>query len=518
MAAKRTKPPQGPSPIFETLSAPVGGWNAKDSIAHMPPLDAVSMINYFPATTSVVLRYGHSRHATGFSGFAQSVMAYAGAATNKLFAVTSAGNVYDCTSAGAVGAAAVTGLSNGKWQKVNVATTGGNYLMAVNGTDKDIVFDGTNWHRDGDGSPYNITVGDSSTWIDITLHKNRVWAVQKNTLVAWYLPTGAIGGAAAKLDLSAFATKGGSLVNVITWTIDGGAGVDDFLVFITTKGQVIVYQGTDPSSSSTWALRGVWDIGSPVGNRSAFKWGADILIICQDGLVPMSKELLTSRSKPQIALTQKIQWAISSAVTNYGSNFGWQTLEFPKQNMLLLNVPVGTTGSQEQYVMNTITGAWGQFQGWDAQCWELFNDELYFGSNTYVGHAWNTNADNGSAINGFILQAFNAFGEPAVRKRATAMRPYVLTNGAPSIYCGMNWDFDTSNPTSPLSFTPISYGQWDSGVWDTAVWGADLSPSYALQGVTGSGHFGAPVFKSSSSGIQVQLVNNDISLESGGFL
>lgn len=503
---------------FTTLSAPVGGWNARDSLAAMPPLDAVTLINYFPATTSVNLRYGYSQHATTFSGYADTIMAYSGAAATKMFAATSAGNIYDTTSAGAVGAAAVSGLSNGQLQYINVATTGGNYLQGVNGSDKAVIFDGTNWHRDGDGSPYNITGVDSAACIAITLHKNRVWLVQKNTLLAWYLPTGAIGGAATSLDLRAFATLGGSLVNLITWTIDAGFGVDDYLAFVTSKGQVIVYQGSDPASSSTWALRGVWNLGSPVGTRCVIKWRGDVLLICQDGLLPLSSALQSSRVNPRVALSNKIQWAVSSSVTNYGSNFGWQILPFFKQNMLILNVPVGATNNQEQYVMNTITGSWAQFQGWNARCWEVYNDEIYFGGNTFVGHAWNTNADNSVAIQGFILQAFNAFGNAAVRKRATAMRPYILSNGAPQIWCGMNWEFDTSNPTSPLTFSPITYGSWDSGVWDSAVWGSDLSPSYVLQGVTGSGRMGAPVFKSASSGIQVQLVSNDVSLEAGGFL
>ena len=514
MAAK----PQGPKPLYVTLSAPVGGWNARDSIAKMPPLDAVTLINYFPSTTSVNLRYGYSKHGTGFSGLAQTLMAYSGAATSKLFTVTSAGNIYDVTSAGAVGAAAVTGLTNGKWQYENIANPTAPYLMGVNGVDKAVFYTGSAWARDGDGPPYDITGGDSSTWIDLECFKNRVWGIQKNTLKAWYLPTAAIGGAAAALDLSAFASKGGSLQAIGTWTIDAGYGMDDYLVFVTSKGQIIVYGGTDPSSASTWALRGVWNIGSPVGTRCLLKWKGDLLIICQDGVMPLSSALQSSRVNPRVALTDKIQYAMSTAVTNYGATFGWQLVSFPKQNMLFMNVPVGAETTQEQYAMNTITGSWGQFQGWNAQCWEVFNDEIYFGSGTYVGHAWNTLADNGTNIPGFIIQAFNSFGKPAQRKRGTAMRPYILTNGAPNIQCSMNWDFDTSNPTSPLSFTTPSYGTWDSGLWDTAIWGADLSPFYALQGVTGSGHFGAPVFKSLSNGIQVQLVNNDISLEAGNFL
>ena len=500
------------------MPAPTGGWNARDSLADMPATDAVALINYMPRTTQVELRYGHSQHATGLDGQVETVSAYAGGATNKLFGWTSAGSIYQVTSAGAVGAADVTGLTNGRWQYINVATAANNYLMAVNGADKAKFYTGSAWATDGDGVPYNITVVDSATCININLFKNRVWLIKKGTLLAYYLPTGAIGGAAAVLDLRAFAQHGGSLVAMATWTVDAGYGVDDLAVFITNKGEYIVYRGTDPSSATTWALVGVWYLGSPVGTRCYTKYGGDALTISQDGVLPLSGALQSSRTNPRIALSDKIQQAVSEAVTNYGSNFGWQLLSFPKENMLILNVPVSAGSAQEQYVMNTITRAWGQFQGWTANCWELFNDDPYFGGNTFVGRAWYTNADNGSAIQGYCLQAFSDFGAPGLNKRATAMRPYVLTNGTPQIYSGINWDFNSANPTSPLSFTPTTYGQWDSGVWDSAIWGSDLAPSYALQGVTGSGHYGAPVFKSASSGIQVQLVSNDISLEIGNML
>ena len=148
----------------------------------------------------------------------------------------------------------------------------------------------------------------------------------------------------------------------------------------------------------------------------------------------------------------------------------------------------------------------------------MFQDELYFGGNTYVGQAWDTNADNGSAINGFILQAFNEFGAPGITKRVTSMRPMFLTNGVPQIYANVNWDYDLSDPTAALSFSATNYGVWDTATWDNGLWGTDLVPTFAIQGATGSGIAGAPVFKSSCSGLQLQLVSTAISLEIGGFL
>jgi len=484
----------------------------------MPPTDAVQLTNYFARTTSVQLRYGHSQFATGMMGQCETLMVYAGGSSNKLFSANSGGRIYEVTAGGAIGAADVSSLTNGRFQYINVATSANNYIMSVNGADKARFYTGSAWAADGDGAPYNITGVDTATCIGINLFKNRVWLIPQNTLTAYYLPTGAIGGAAAALDLRAFAPHGGGLIAMGTWTIDAGSGMDDYAVFVTNKGDVIVYQGTDPSSATTWALRGIWYLGTPVGNRPFIKWAGDLLLITRDGVFPLSAALASARVNNRVAITNKIQSAIGSAIISYGSNFGWELALFPIEDMLLLNVPVAAGSDQEQYVMNTITGAWCNFTDWNANCWGLYQNELYFGGNTYVGKAWDTNGDNGAAINGFILQAFNDFGAPGVRKRATSMRPLFLTNGTPTIFGGINWDYNLSDPNSPLSATANNFAVWDTALWDAGIWGGGLNPSYAIQSITSSGWAGAPVFKSATLGLQVELVSNAISLEVGGFL
>ena len=59
-------------------------------------------------------------------------MPYASGSTSKLFAASGTA-FYDCTTAGAVGAAVVTGLANARFQSINMANVGVNYLLCVNG-------------------------------------------------------------------------------------------------------------------------------------------------------------------------------------------------------------------------------------------------------------------------------------------------------------------------------------------------------------------------------------------------
>lgn len=497
-----------------SLPAPVGGWNARDALPNMPPLDAVALTNWYPATTECVLRSGYTRYATGITGQVETLMNYSGGTTSKMFAIAG-GKVYDVSSSGAVGAAVVTGLSNSRFEFCNVANSAGQtYLCMANGADGPRLYNGSTW-----STPTITGTGLTSTKLDQPItFMNRMWFVESGTMNVWYLGTQAVSGAATKLDLSAYLYKGGYIIDHATWTIDAGNGVNDHYVVVTSNGQVIVFEGSDPSSATTWAMRGVWDIGSPVGKRSMYKYSGDLLIICQDGLVPMSAALQSSRVNPKVALTDKIQYAVSEAISTYGANFGWQTIYVPHINQLWLNVPIAEGQNQQQFVMNTITGAWCNYTGWQANTWLVYNDLPYFGGNGFVGKAWDTYADNGTNINGFGLQAFNHFNTAGKLKRFTMSRPILRSNGSPSIYAGINVDFDTSEPVTSLTFSPTSYGAWDTGIWDTALWAGALNVVQNWQGINGVGYYAAPIVKVASNGIQTTWVSTDVVMEQGGIL
>jgi hypothetical protein len=392
-------------------------------------------------------------------------------------------------------------------------TAGGNWLMAVNGADKMRYFNGTTWGYDGDGT-YAITGADTSTWQDMVLHKQRLWAVKKGSLSAYYMPIGSIQGAASLFDLSPFFQLGGYLVAVATWTIDGGQGVDDYLVFVSSRGEVLVYGGNDVLGA--WAMRGLYRMGAPVGNRPFLKFGGDLLVISQDGLIPLSSALSSDRIQPKSAVSFKIQSAVSSAISSYGANFGWQTINYPKGNMLILNVPVAA-GQQQQYVMNTITGAWCSFTGWNANCWALYQDGPYFGSSNFIGKAFNGFQDNGGYITADGLQAFDYFKSNGNRKRFTMMRPVMRANSVPQVQASVNVDFDTNTPPFSLNVGTAVSGNWDVAVWDAGIWGG-LNIYKNWQGANVTGYSGAPRLTAVSNGVDIRWVSTDLVMEVGGVL
>lgn len=510
----RINPQRRQTSYTASIPAPVGGWNARDSLAAMDDKDAVILDNFFPTASDVMLRKGHSEHVTGISGQVQTLMAYNSPTTNTLFGAAGTA-FYNVTSAGAVGAAVQSSLTNAKWQHINVATSGGNFLLAVNGADKLRGWNGTAWWTDGDGT-HDITGVDTANCIHINLFKTRVWLVEESTLKVWYLPTSSIAGAASAINFQSIAKRGGYLMAMGNWTIDAGEGMDDHAVFVTSEGEVIVYKGTDPSSATTWVLVGVWQLGAPIGRRCLLKLAGDLLYISNEGVLPLSKALFSDRVNPKIALTDKIQSAMNTAAVTYGTNYGWQLMFYPKGPMLILNVPISDGSGQHQYVMNTITGSWCRFKDMAANCWELFQDEPYFGGNGTVYQAWDGLTDNGADVAGQVKQAFNYFSERGRLKHWKLARLNLGTNGSPSAFVGLNVDFEDAEPNASLTFTPISSGTWDTAVWDTAVWGGDLSPSHDWQKLGGLGYAAAVRIKMQSQGIETHWYSTDFVMERGG--
>ena len=495
-----------------SLPAPVGGWNARDSLASMGPQDAVVLQNWFPATTECAVRGGYTKHATGITGQVETLMAYSGATTDELFAIAN-DKIYDVTSAGPVGAAVVsTGITSAKWGYCNIATSGGNFLSLANGVDAPLLYDGSTWTNP------TITGVTATKLRDPILYAERQFFIEEGSLNVWYLAPDSISGAANVVSIAPFMNKGGYIVAHGTWTIDAGQGVNDHYVIMTDKGQIIVYQGTDPSNANSWAMVGVWDIGAPIGRKALYKYAGDMLVICQDGVVPLSGALQSSRVQPRVAITDKIQFAISQAINDYRNNYGWQLIYVPQINQLWLNVPVQEGLNQQQFVMNTITGAWCNYTGWEANCMEIYLDEPFWGGNGFVAHAYNSTSDAGTNINAFGLQAFNSFNSAGTLKRFTMSRPILRSDGIPAVYAGINIDFDTAEPTTSLTFSPSNAAIWDLGVWDAATWGGGLNVFQNWQGLNGVGYYGAPIVKTASSGLQVRWVSTDVVIEGGAIL
>lgn len=462
-----------PQTSVTNLPAPVGGLNDRDPVADMPATDAVIMENWWPEPGRVSVRPGSLTYADGLDGDVETIAEYCPPSGSVQLFAAAAGKIYNVTGKGTVGAPVVTGQSNDRYQTANATTAGGSFQYWFNGEDKPLLYDGTDWTPIDSASTPSITgIPDTKTIIDGLVFKGRLYLVQKNSMNLWYLPVAQIGGAATAIDMGQIFQRGGHIVTAKTWTIDAGAGSDDHMVILSSNGEVAVYAGYDPATVGAWSLVGVFYLGRPIGQRCAIKYGGDLLIICEDGVYPLGKGLLSSAIDRRVALTDKIQNSVRLAGNVYKSTFGWQLSLASDYSALILNVP-NSQGNQ-QFAQNTITGAWTLFTGWDAKCWCYSELGLYFGVKNKVVLAWFGNSDDSAPITADVLQAFNSFGLLEQNKFFTMVRPYLQTGGRPSILFALNGDYTPQMPSGVLPVNPPSGMVWGSMVWGSMFWGGSL--------------------------------------------
>lgn len=467
------------------LPAPVGGWDTRSALSAMKPDRAVIMDNWVPGSEKVTLRRGSEAHATGMTNDVDTLIPYvATTGTGKLFAVN-AGNIYDVSSAGAVGAAAVTGLSNSRWQYCQMTTTGGQFLFCVNGADAPRTYDGSAWAATA-LSASGLT---QANLIWCNTHQRRLWFGMKESLSAWYLAVNSISGTVTEFPLGGLAKKGGYIMAMGTWSRDAGDGPDDAAVFLTSEGEVILYSGTDPASA--WSLVGVFSIGKPIGRRCMIKAGADLLMLTQDGVVSAASILTMDRTQVErVALTAQINPTFNASVRDYKSSFGWEPFLYPKGAMLIVNVPQAS--EYHQYIFNTLTGAPSRFTGLDAKCWALLNDNAYFGTSDGRVVKFDTGTDDdGDNIEGDLLQAFTDFGTPGRVKRFTEVEPIFQSVGNPNAALDMNVDFQIAQPTATAQASAVSSARWGVSKWGIGTWGSDTQIYKGRRGVRGLGRTGA---------------------------
>lgn len=462
------------APDVETkvIPAPTDGWDAISPLAEMDPKRAPILQNFVPRPGYVELRGGYIPFAvTDVNHAVESLMVYRSPTLEEFFAAS--GSTIYRVQQSAASTAEVTGLSNARWQYTNFTPQGADtVIQCVNGADAMRMYNGSAWTTPSITSlPSGVTTSD---FINIAIHKRRFWYVVNNSSAAVFMPTDAITGAiAGTQDFGALWSKGGYLMAIGSWTIDGGQSPQDYATFFSSRGQVTIYQGVDPTDADNWTLVGTFDISPVIGRRCLLRVGSDLAVITQQGVLPISQALPFDPSADRsVSITSRIQNAMAQAAQSYKGNFGWQLMSYPLQQLAILNVPAAENSQQQQFVMNTLTGAWCQFTGWNANCFEIFNDKLYFGGNSgQVYQAYAGTSDLYEPIIADMQCAFNWFDEPGKEKRMTMVQPLLTLGGNLTPTIAVDTDFETSSAIAPVT-SLLGGALWDVAEWDVAVWPA----------------------------------------------
>jgi hypothetical protein len=402
------------------------------------------------------------------------------------------------TGGAGTGAQGTFVVAGGAVTSVVITAVGANYVVGN-------VLGVNNASLGGAGAGFSYTVETVGGWstttiagsgltatnlITITIHQQRCWYIEKNTMNAWYSGPSAFQGTLTKLPLGQLFKFGGTLMQMATWTVDNAAGMNDWAAFMTSEGEVAIYQGYDPSSAATWVLVGVFRTGRPIGRRCWAKYGSDVVMITTDGLAPMSKLMSTDRSQNGVNLTDKISTAVNSDIGDFVEFFGWQVIVYPIGTKLFLNVPEVENSTAHQWVMNTVANSWWRFKSWNANCFEVQGDFLYFGGNGGIVYLADTGtSDSSIPITIDCKPAFTSFGSPGQQKVFAMAQPiFQATAQIVTPIITLNVDFEDVINQSPL-LSVSSQPLWDVSLWDVTSWGGANYLSKDWEGVSGEGNW-----------------------------
>jgi hypothetical protein len=502
-----------------TVPSPIGGLNFADPISNMPLSDALILTNWIPKRTGVDLRNGYQYITDPVGDDIGSIFPYNASdpANNKLFAAYG-GSIWDITD-GTPTDEQVTDSTDNRWNTTQFANGAGLFLLAVSPTGGYWTYDGTSWtEQTVTGLPANPT--------SIAVWKNRVWFTVEASSTVYYLDTvDAITGTAVGFEMGSLLRNGGYVRGLINWTVDSGFSLDDMLTVVGSEGDIGVWQGTDPTSASTFGLKGVWYVG-PVPRYGRFftAYGGDVMIVSELGMVPLSRLVSGQFSELTPGPSFKVQAVLSPLIRTLRNVPSWDVFIVPSSDVLVIKLPANHN-TYTQYAMNVNTGAWCTFSGLNMECSCLLNGQLYFATDDQrvckglFGEydAVPIEGGLGSPIDGEIQTAFNAFDAPGRLKKFSMARPIFIARIAPSFMTRINTQYSFSAPVGAPAFFDGTSSFWDDAQWDLARWSAGSRTFEKWVGVNGLGYYGALRMRTRALG-GTSFASFHVMTTAGGFM
>lgn len=523
--------PQVTKPV--PVPAPQKGINNVDGLAAMSPEEAIFMNNMSPSQYGTRVRTGYEEWVTNIAGDGnRTIIPYIGSledgSADRLF-VASSDAIYDISSSGTAPApliafASISTTSGfGIW--TSYTTIAGHFALYCD--------EQNGYYRYPEGGPWVRTTGAEVTGVNpnnlvaVTIFKERAWFVERNSASAWYLPVGSVIGAATRFNFGNKFKKGGTLQALYVWTIDGGEGLDDYLVAVSSAGDVIAYKGSDPATVTDWFVHGSWFIGPPpVGRRIGGNFGGELLLLSSYGLLPMSA-LMSGQPviQEQTYLSRKVTPLINLEMVASRETRGWEVKLFSKDNALIVSSPKRDAFPFTQFAQSTNNQGWSIWRDIPYLNGEEWHGDFYVAAadgNVYVltGNLDNVSLDGmtSTRINWSVLQSFQDYGEPGQYHRGQYIRPVFIADQVPSYTIEVRYDYNISDVFgTAVPGGPTSGALWDVALWDFSVWAGDFVVADQPQGGSGIGRAMA-IGINGSSGAETILIRYDLMFDTGGML
>ena len=499
----------GPGMSTASFGAPVRGLVTSAVQDGRYDHSAVVCDNFWPTATGIEPRGGTRRIWSLPDGEAASGLFSHPGNTPTHFAVT-AQAIYRLE--GGAGNARVRPVQRGwhgaGFSRVLLRNTGGAHTLLVNGRDPALLYDGSKWHRAGEEG-FTFSGIETSRLSHVFAYRDRLFFIEKDSLTFWYLPLAHRSGALERFPLDARFAAGGSLMTGAVWSSDSGAGLDDRIVFVTDRGEVAVYSGSDPGNAANWQSVGVYDMGTPLARNAHLNVGGELVLATQAGMIPLSDAVARDKTRLRLAsLSAAIDddWRSEAALA---SGKRWNFIKWPRANMALIAPPRRGLATPFLWAVNMHTQAFTRFTGWHIEAFGLLDDHLYYAD--HQGHIYQCDIggrDDGTPFECRACLKFDQLSMPGrtksfhtqishwrIRARPRLQhslaraflpkfRPFAVRRARADFLRGSIWGTGQQAviwnsatwgqvDLEVLRATRSSSGIWDADMWDRAAWLSD---------------------------------------------
>ena len=524
--------------------APVRGVDTRQALGSGQLDSCVYTYNLVPSERGMTVRKGYREHAIGLPSGVHTIIPFDGADSlgigDKLFVVTKEG-IWDVTIKGDPPISMLTFAST-------TADAGyGPFTHYTNDAGVETLFyaDSVNglFAYDTVLDTWAQAAGITGPVIEnvrfIVAHKQRLWMIEENSTDAWYLPVGSKAGTATEFFFGSKFKHGGSLEGLFNWTVDGGEGVDDYLVAVSHAGDVIPYKGADPSAASTWGMVGTYFIGEiPEGPFFGSEQGGELYLLSAFGLIGMGDllqgvdTLALQAGAEGSSRTAKITGILRDEIQASISEPGWGVQSIPSEGGMLITSHTVGSAAPIQYFYNVAIGGWGFWRDVPMTALSSWQSSAYFGTEDGRVMVMDVTVDealltppteglNGRDIEFSILTHFSAVGQDGLFKRVNMIRPDFVAGLAPTQTTVARYDYDLGEAGLSAIIDPgagDSSASWGVSLWDVGIWGSgDFNKYNFVGGGWGIGRYVAIATKGKCR-VLTRLVGWDVTFSSGGSL
>jgi hypothetical protein len=468
---------QQSKPDITVLQVPVGGWNKRDNPEVMEDTQATVFNNVYST-------YGHVQARKGFTSIFDTTW---GNPINSLWTYDHNGTQYLMAAtkdkednAGIL----VLGI-NGEFSPIlpedgyvvksdyfdSIQFKGRIFLSSLYGEDNALTFDGQSLTRTNfySSDPEIVSFNGYDIY-NFCVYRQRLFFIQKGTSRVWFTKmAGSISGECDSFDVEMFTSRGGELVSLCEWSKAGADNTQSMLCCITSEGEVLLYEGDDPSGEG-WKLTSRTQMPEPVGLRNTTSFKDDVAIVSKGGVFALSSIAGSTGADKSKALSDKIVGAFRTL----GESFyltNWQVIYSDDYHWIMVNIPQ-TDGSFIQFVLNLDNLTWSQFTGVPSCCYASFRYDMYFGGNNGKIYIFNKGgSDDGEPIRVYIQGAYLPLGT-ANKKKLKEVVLYLFSPYRREVFLTLFVDYKSQGVER--LFLEGAYGNRKIAVWNKSKWNQDF--------------------------------------------